>query len=291
MEQQYPRRNLTHWIDEQLGDHRIRRVLCLFSGTATQALAFKRRGVQVHAWDPLLSHRCWAKALVENNRRIVPPELSSSWLHLIKDPRVAKRFSPWATKYFTPEETIWLGIWRAHLDQTEDPTYRVLGELAVLWTMHYWFSLNDQSFEYKPLIPVAAFRHYLGVVNGMVFDNHAENRALEEPFGEEYDLLYCYLPGPPRPIERLWEGWLRGDPDFSFPEAVPGIEGFLLQAESIPTWAVAFNDHQVDREAFARTLSGMREVIGQKEIALPYPSASGSGIIRETFLVTARGGR
>ncbi|HBN07648.1 MAG TPA: hypothetical protein DD435_03025 [Cyanobacteria bacterium UBA8530] len=296
---------MTHWIDEQLGEIRIRRVLCLLTDTPAQALSFKRRGLSVGAWGPLLVHRCWAKALIENNKKTVPPEVSNPWLHLIKAPRVARRFSPWAGHFFTPEETIWLGIWRSHLDQAEDPVYRALGEAAVLWTMHYWLSLNDRELEYKPLIPVAAFRHYLALVNSLVFDNHVENAALSDPFEEEArDLLSFYLPGNIRkPIFRLWEGWLSGDPEH-VPEGWPGFEqaedksavlealsSFLERLEAFPNWAIAFNDLQVDREALYRLVSGHRLILSQKEMALPYPSASGSSIIKETFLIAARGER
>lgn len=301
MQHRYPRRNLTHWVTEQL-DQGIRRALCLFSGTSAQAQAFKRKGIAVDTWDPFLCHQRWSKALVENNKQTVPQNISSQWLHLIKDPKVAKRFSPWAVHHFTPEEAIWLGIWRTHLDSVEDDYQRALGEIAVFWTMNYWHSLNDQDYEYKPLIPVAAFRHYLALANSRVFDNHATNRTLEDPFADtSHDLMYCYLPARQgvageRSIVSLWESWLAGKPDYQPQDAWNSEEGYLKalqdffrQGEKIPYWAIACNDSEVDRDALTRMISELRPVIRLKEMAVPYPSASGSGIIRETFLLAARG--
>lgn len=281
------------WIEDQLGPFPFESVYEPFCGQARLSQHFKRRGKRVIAGDLLESHYCFALALVENNRQVVPPARMQEWLTLIKDPEVATRFSAWAPSHFTPEEAIWLGVWNAHLGANDlDPITRALGAVAVHHTMRYWLSFDRTRHAHKPMSPPVAFQHYLQTVNTWVCNSGHANQAL---WGDAYllapkveaDLLFCYPPTGqgfldyPEPLA-LFESWVKGDPT----KALPGVEDapqgpptlgtplgsghqytealrrFLTRVEHIPTWAVAFNDrYPLDEPAFCALIQEFRPIV------------------------------
>lgn len=282
------------WVEEQLQQvgAGFTSLYEPFAGQAHVSRYFKRRGKRVVAGDLLESHYCHALALVENGSRTVTPQRAAEWLTVIKDPAVATRFGPWANRFFTPEETIWLGIWNAHLAEVPDPVERSLGAVAVSMVMQYWLSFNKRELAHKPMTPAIAFQHYLQTVNSWVCSSHHHNQAL---WGDAYhlvsrveaDMLFCYPPTDqgffdyPDPLW-LFECWVKGDPDM----ALPGVTGptpgpptlglpladpslyadalrrFLAKADHLPLWAIAYNDrYPLEESAMVQLVKEFRPIL------------------------------
>lgn len=289
------------WVDEQLAGIAFKSLYEPFAGEATVSRYFKRAGKRVVASDLLESHYCFARALVGNNDRFVPSSRIQEWLTVIRDPAVATRFGPWANRLFTPEETIWLGIWNAHLARPElDEVERALGAVAVAQTMWYWRSFNRRELGNKPLTPALAFQHYLQTVNTWVFNNGQPNQALR---GDAYhlasrveaDLLFCYPPTDqgyfeyPEPLA-LFESWVKGDPNLVLPGTatlIPGpptlglpvsepdlyaeaLRRFLGRCDHFPVWALAFNDrYPLDEAAFVDVVKEFRTSVRVASLTVP----------------------
>ena len=98
------------WVTERLATLGATSVLSLFNGNGTEAREFRRLGMQVTTVNPLISSAWFCRAFVEGAEP-ARERTVSDWVRLRKDPDVVKRFFPWANRVFTPEETIWLGIW------------------------------------------------------------------------------------------------------------------------------------------------------------------------------------
>jgi hypothetical protein len=282
------------WVDEQLVQAGVAFTSLYepFAGQSRLSQYFKRQGKRVVSGDLLESHYCHALALVENNGRVLPQPRMAEWLQVIRDPAVATRFGPWANRHFTAEETIWLGIWNAHLGATPDPVERALGAVAVCLTMQYWLSFDSQASVHKPMTPAVAFQHYLQTVNTWVCSSQHQNQAL---WGDAYhlvqgvtaDLLFCYPPTDqgffdyPEPL-LLFECWVKGDPEL----VLPGLGGpttgpptlglplsdpsayadalrrFLARAEHFPIWAIAFNDrYPIEEAAMVQLVKEFRPIL------------------------------
>jgi hypothetical protein len=288
------KRIMPSWVDEQLtlAGVKFTSLYEPFAGQSRFSQYFKRHGKRVVSGDLLESHYCHALALVENNGRVLPPTRMAEWLQVIRDPAVATRFGPWANQHFTAEETIWLGIWNAHLGATPDPVERALGAVAVCMTMQYWLSFDSQGSKHKPMTPGVAFQHYLQTVNTWVCSSQHQNQAL---WGDAYhlvqgvaaDLLFCYPPTDqgffdyPEPLH-LFECWVKGDPEL----VLPGLGGptaglptlglplsdpsfyadalrrFLARAEHFPVWAIAFNDrYPLEESAMVQLVKEFRPIL------------------------------
>lgn len=282
------------WVQEELAAAGVAyaSVYEPFAGQARLAQYFKRHGKRVVAGDLLESHYCHALALVENAGQVVAPQRMAEWLTVIRDPAVATRFSPWANRHFTAEETIWLGIWNAHLASVTDPVERALGAVAVCLTMQYWLSFNARELAHKPMTPSVAFQHYLQTVNTWVCSSQQRNQAL---WGDAYhlaprveaDLLFCYPPTDqgffdyPEPL-LLFESWVKGDPELVLPGLAAPVTGpptlglplgdpssyadalrrFLARTEHIPVWAIAFNDrYPLEEAAMVQLVKEFRPIL------------------------------
>jgi hypothetical protein len=289
------------WVEAQLEGIPFKSLYEPFAGQAAVSRYFKRAGKRVIASDLLEGHYCYALALVANGDRYVASTRIQEWLGVIRDPKVATRFGPWANRLFTPEETIWLGIWNAHLaDPDLDGVERALGAVAVAQTMGYWRSFNRRELGNKPLTPASAFQHYLQTVNGWVFNNGLPNQALR---GDAYhlasrveaDLLFCYPPTDqgyfdyPEPLA-LFESWVKGDPNLVLPGTaamVPGpptlglpvsdpglyaeaLRRFLGRCTHFPVWVVAYNDrYPLDEAAFVDLVEEFRPVARRASLTVP----------------------
>jgi hypothetical protein len=302
------------WIDESLAGLKFQSVYEPFAGQAHLSQYFKRKGLRVVSGDLLESHYCFQLALIENNKQVVTHAQMLEWLGLIKDPAVAKRFGPWANQHFTPEETIWLGIWNAHLSQPGlDPVIRALGAAAVGMTMSYWLSFNRRDQFQKPMAPTVAFQHYLQTINSWVCNNGQTNQAL---WGDAYnlgprvdaDLMVCYPPTDqgyfdyPEP-HHLFECWVKGDPHLVLPgledPAGPPVLGvpqgepkayaealrrFLDRVKHIPIWVLAFHDRYPLEEAeFTALVKEFRPVL--RRAALPVPTGERGAAPGERLII------
>lgn len=287
-------------VDELLAGLTFESVFEPFCGEAKFACYFKRHGKRAIACDALESHYLQALALVENDQVQASPQQLQEWLTLIKDPIVAKRFSPWANRFFTPEETIWLGIWHAHLSREGlDPVLRALGATTVWLTLRYWLSFNRQELVNKPMSPPVAFQHYLQTVNTWVCNRGPRSQAIWGDAtvlapGVEADVL-VYRPGagqgvPPFPEPAaLFECWVKGQSEpASAPSArlVASIEDFLGRVAHVPTWVLSVDDRLgLEEPALTALIEKFRPVV--RRVAIPI-ATGGRGIPPSERLIVAR---
>ncbi|MEB3284428.1 MAG: DNA adenine methylase [Candidatus Sericytochromatia bacterium] len=291
---------LPSWVHEHLGDTSFRSLYDPFAGEGQVARYFKRLGKQVFAGDLLEGHYCFTSALIANNDLRISAERLASWQQVIRDPQVATRYASWAHRYFTPEETIWLGIWNAHLAAPDLHAHeRALGATAVAYTMRYWRSFALGTPFKKPLPPLGVFQHYVETLNAWVFNNGLVNQAL---WGDAYqqaprveaELLFCY---PPTHLGfhncsdgmALFEAWVKGDPDLRLPgqiEMIPGpptlgmplgtskfykeaLRRFMARCTHIPTWVVAFHDrYPLNETEFADLISEFKTILKRPSVAV-----------------------
>jgi len=286
------------WVTEQIAPLSARTVLSLFNGPGTEAREFRRLGMQVTTVDPLASSAWWCRAYVEGaepaRERIV-----SDWVRLRKEPDVVKRFFPWANRIFTPEETIWLGIWHeAIVKGSAPPGEKAIGVTAVFWVMRYWLEWNRRELGFKPMPPVAVFRKYVEEANAWALGLRGKpgsGMALQgAPFQalakHDCDLLYCYVPpaegiGSLGLAPRLWEQWVSGDPHGKFPPVHPGELGAPLSAEAhlealrtfvgaagrFGSLALAYEGAIADRVWEA--VAPHRPVLARETLTVPMPGA------------------
>lgn len=263
------------WVTERIAPLGASSVLSLFNGPGNEAREFRRMGMQVTTVDPLVSSAWWCRAYVEGAEP-ARERTVSDWVRLRKDPDVVKRFFPWAKRVFTPEETIWLGIWHeAIVRGAASPGEKAIGVTAVFWVMRYWLEWNQRELGFKPMPPVAVFRKYVEEANAMALSLRGKGgsgMALQgAPFEalakHSCDLLYCYVP----PVEgigslglapRLWEQWVSGDPQAKFPPVEPGALGAPLTS-------------QEHREALRAFVEASRQC---RSLALAYEGATADAV-------------
>lgn len=308
-----PSRPPATWVAEHLSVLGAESVLCLFSGWGAEARALKRLGMTVTTADELGSSVWWNRAFIAEGVAPLSERRITEWSKLRKEPDVVKRFMPWANRYFTPEETIWLGIWYQHIHASEATVAeRAIGTVAVYWTIRYWLSWNRTELGFKPLPPSAVFRRYidqahriLARMGGLPARPHrAEKMAPEAALAKfPSELLACYVP-PLEGIEaqglaqRLCEQWTSGDPaakPAAFPkgqlgEAFSNYEAHLQAVSKLLSGAAGYRlialSYQGDvGDALAALVAERRPVLSRQELPVPYPGADGSSIIIQGLLV------
>lgn len=314
-----PSRPPAAWAVDRLQALGATSALCLFSGWGGEARALKRLGWSVATADLLESSVWWSRAFVAGGAQPLGDRRLAEWLKLRKEPEVVKRFLPWANRYFTPEETIWLGIWHQHLfGQRLADEERAIGVVAVYWAIRYWLSWNRQELGFKPLPPSAVFRHYVEQANrlreqcrGLPDRRHAAERIPPEPALSKYpgDLLYCYVPplegiGSLGLAQLLSERWTQGGPAlsapllpsdtlggaFSDPAAhLAAVEGLIGSADGFSSVALAYRGSL--GAALEAAVARRRPVLSRRELAVPYPSGDRARVVTEGLIVAgaARG--
>jgi hypothetical protein len=286
------------WVTERLAQFGASSVLSLFNGPGNEAREFRRMGMQVTTVDPLVSSAWWCRAYVEGaepaRERVV-----SDWVRLRKDPDVIKRFFPWANRFFTPEETIWLGIWyQAIVKGAASPGEKAIGVTAVFWVMRYWLEWNRRELGFKPMPPVAAFRKYVEEANAWALSLRGrpgsgmalQGAPLQALAKHSCDLLYCYVP----PVEgigslglapQLWEQWVSGDPQAEFPPVEHGELGAPLSVQEhrealrmlveasgrFASLALAYEGSIAD--AVWAAVAPHRSVLARETLSVPMPGA------------------
>lgn len=301
------------WVAEHLSVLGAESVLCLYTGWGAEARALKRLGLTVTTADLLDSSVWWNRALVAAGVAPLGARRLAEWSKLRKEPDVVKRFMPWANRYFTPEETIWLGIWYHHIHRSQaSVAERAIGTVAVYWTLRYWLSWNRAELGFKPLPPSAVFRRYVEQAHRMLARmqplatraHRAEKMAPEAALAKlPAELLCCYVP-PSEGIEalglaqQLCEQWTGGDPaaeptalpkgtlgsPFDRPEAhLQAVSRLLSAAADYRLIALTYQGEL--GEALAALVAEQRPVLSRQELQVPYPGADGSSIIIQGLLV------
>lgn len=296
------------WVAEQLSALESSSALCLFTGTGALPRALRKLGWSVTTLDVLESSLWWNRAFVQEAAPLGERRLGE-WLKLRKEPEVVKRFLPWAGRYFTPEETIWLGIWHRHILSGEGSVAeQAIGVVAVYWSIRYWLSWNRTEMGFKPLTPSAVFRHYVEQANRMLLASGLQAGRAERLPSElvltqfDADLLWCYVAplegiGTLGLAQRLCEQWTLGDPGSTVSEAAgalgagtsgaPILEeallGLLLASEAVPNLALAY--HGPGGSSLEALVGDHRSIVSRQELSVPYPGAHGSSIIIQGLLI------
>lgn len=298
------------WVAEQLGRFSVSSALCLFNGWGAEARALRGLGWSIATADVMQSSVWWNRAFVAEDVAPLSESRLNDWLKLRKESEIVKRFLSWANLHFTPEESIWLGIWYQHLFGTELPAAeRALGVVAVYWAIRYWLTWNRQELGFKPMPPSGVFRYYVGQANRMLGSrlgrSHGVDRLPPEAALTRYpsDLLYCYVPGLGGirnlgQTEQLWEQWTQGGTAavsspfkdgalggaFLRPEEhLEAVAKLIEGAEAFPFVALAY---QGEIGASLEALVAQRRtVLAHEELPVPYPTAAGSSIIVQGIVV------
>lgn len=305
-------RELAGWISGCLADVPAKQVCVLDGGAAKVARRFKAQNLSIRAVDSLQCHHFWHGALLPDGPAQITDAQLAEWMRLRKEPEVAGRFFAWANEAFSPEEAVWLGIWRANILESGLPfRIQALGSVVVMRTMAYWLSWNRSEIGHKPLPPAAVFRHYVDETNREITQMGNAYEAVFLPPGRDpdpggADLLYCYVP----PMEGMnamdrrlpyWERWILGDPAAPLPfEAPDRLGGVFTDEESrlealkqllgkmvdVPVWALAYSG---DGDPLAAAVSELRPHMVRHQILVPYPGPTGSAIMSEGLIVASHG--
>lgn len=305
-------RELAGWISGCLADVPARRAVLLDGGSGKVARRLKARDIAIRAVDSLQCHHFWNGALLPDGPAQITEAHLAEWMRLRKEPEVAGRFFAWANEVFSPEEAVWLGIWRANILESGLPfRAQAMGSVVVMRTMAYWLAWNRSEIGHKPLPPAAVFRHYADETNREVTQTGNVHEAVFLPPGQDpdpgdADLLYCYVPpmeGMKAMDRRLpyWERWILGDPAVPLPfEAPDRLGGVFTHDESrldalkqllgkmvdVPVWALAYAG---DGERLLAAVSELRPGVVRHQIQVPYPTESGSAIMNEGLIVATHG--
>lgn len=310
---QPPIRPPATWVAEHLAVLGAESVLCLFTGWGAEARALKKQGLTVTTADQLAASVWWNRAFVAAGVVPLSERRINEWSKLRKEPEVVKRFMPWANRYFTPEETIWLGIWYQHIHRSEaSVAEKAIGTVAVYWTIRYWLSWNREELGFKPLPPSAVFRRYveqahrlLDRMQGLPPHAHRAEKMAPEAALANFpgDLLLCYVP-PVEGIEalglaqQLCERWTGGDPTappMSYPQGTLGgaFEDSRAHLQAVSRLLSGASGHRLVAlsyqgdvgEALEALVAESRPVLSRQELQVPYPDADGSSIIIQGLLV------
>lgn len=308
-----PPRPPSGWVAQQLSTLPVESALCLFNGWGADARALRQLGWSIATADLLASSVWWNRAFISEESAPLGDRRLNEWLKLRKEPEIVKRFLSWANVHFTPEESIWLGIWYQHLLGSDVPqAERAIGIVAVYWAIRYWLTWNRQELGFKPMPPSGVFRHYVGQANRLLRERLGSSHGVEQLAPQaalsKYpsDLLYCYVPphegiGTLEQTQQLWEQWTQG---ITTAVATPFHDGTLGGGSVQPTDQLAAIARLLDAAdevpylalsyqgdlgpALEAVLAQRRPVLAREELPVPYPAAEGSSIIVQGLLVAGR---
>ncbi len=320
-------RELAGWVAGILAAQNASSALILDGAAARVARRLKARHLSVRAADTLQCHHFWNGALLPDGPAHISESQAADWMRLRKESDVAGRYFAWANESgaparrrlrgeggdpsFSPEEAVWLGIWRANILESGLPfRLQALGSVVVMRTMAYWLAWNRSEIGHKPLPPAAVFRHYVEETNREITQSGNEHQAVFLPPGQDPDpgdaqILYRYVPpaeGMKAMDRRLpfWERWILGDPaaplpseDADEPDGVFAGEKDRLDAVSrllgkmvdVPIWALAYGGD--GGELFSAVLA-LRPGAQRHEIQVPYPDPKGSAIMTEGLILAPK---
>ncbi|MBM3275446.1 MAG: hypothetical protein FJZ00_09845, partial [Candidatus Sericytochromatia bacterium] len=211
-------RELAGWISSVLSTFPAQRASVLDGAGAKVARKLKARNIAIRAIDTFQCHHFWSGALVPDGPVDLTEKHIAEWMRLRKEPEISGRFFPWANRAFSPEEAVWLGIWRANIFESGLPfRLQAIGSVVVMRTMAYWLAWNRQEIGHKPLPPAAVFRHYVEQTMREISLSGNDHEAVFVPPGQDpdprgLDLVYGYVhPGEGMrasdPRVKYWERW------------------------------------------------------------------------------------
>lgn len=206
---------LVNWIWDCTKHLGFDSVLDVFGGTGVVGYVYKRKGKVVYYNDYLKSNYLIGLSLIENNttrlsngdiQRILEPDPSQNYKHFISE--------TFKDIYYADEENQWLDMVVQNISGLEDRYKRALAYNALFQAclvkrpfnlfhrknLYLRFAKVSRSFGNKTTWdkPFAEhFYNFLFEVNGLVFDNGRENKALNLDVFQvkgDFDLVYVDPP-------------------------------------------------------------------------------------------------
>ena len=206
---------LVNWIWECTRDLQFDSVLDIFGGTGVVGYMYKRKGRIVYYNDYLRSNYFIGLSLIENNntrltngdiQQLLEPDPSQDYKHFISE--------TFKDIYYTDEENQWLDMVVQNISLLENPYKKALAYNALFQAcmvkrpfnlfhrknLHLRLAQVSRSFGNKATWDKSFpdhFYNFLFEVNGLVFDNGRENKALNlDVFKVEGDFDLVYIDPP-----------------------------------------------------------------------------------------------
>jgi adenine-specific DNA-methyltransferase len=206
---------LVNWIWECTKDLEFDNVVDIFGGTGVVGYMYKRKGKTIYYNDYLTSNYLIGLSLIENNntrltngdiQRLLEPDPSWDYKHFISE--------TFKDIYYTDEENQWLDMVIQNISRLENPCKRALSYNALFQAclVKRPFNLFHRKNLYLRLAKVPRtfgnkatwdkpfpehFYNFIFEVNGLVFDNGRENKALNLDVCKvegNFDLVYIDPP-------------------------------------------------------------------------------------------------
>jgi len=279
------KRKLVDWIWQHTPEG-VGSVLDAFSGSAVVAYMFKKQGLRVVANDRLTFSWHVARAIIENDSVTLSDDEIDALLqpNAKADDFVSRTF---AGKYFRKGVHERIDQVRANIDKLKgfkkDIALFALGRTCMnaAGSFGHFGStvVKGPEFAKSPVEFDETFRKTCIAINGLVFDNGKENRALNQdiadllpgikvdlayfdpPYATEfsttnYETAYHFIEG----LMTKWKGktidtdskMLKyeeiGEATITKENAEEFFGGFLESAKSIPYWMISYRDHAFPTE-------------------------------------------
>jgi hypothetical protein len=260
------------------------------AGFTNAALYFKLQNLRVIANDLSLSTYVKGKALWENNRFEISPDLAERLTDADAVLPEADHYSTLGEKWLLDTERRWLEYWRAVVNDVRDEYMRALAETAVCLVIEAW--LTEKRFgTASNWAPNSLLGYYIGRISQSLLDNRESNEMWRMDPRELADKVIAdvmFINPPPLKgyaafgaREHIIESWLRGMSDYPLEKIAPSgsmgsafgsVKDYLLAlgellkaADHIPIWAFTLSNRQpftrLQFDALIRTLGrDMREV-------------------------------
>jgi len=206
---------LVNWIWECTKDLEFDTILDIFGGTGVVGYMYKRKGKAVYYNDYLRSNYLVGLSLIENNdtrltngdiQKLLEFDPSQNYRHFISE--------TFKDIYYTEEENQWLDIVIQNIAQLENRYKKALAYNALFQAclVKRPFNLFHRKNLYLRLAEVSRsfgnkttwdrpfsehFYNFTFEVNGLVFDNQRENKALNLDASKvegDFDLVYIDPP-------------------------------------------------------------------------------------------------
>lgn len=308
------KRVLASWILQNLSDLQFSSVYDPFSGNPKFGTYMKKMGYQVITSDILQCNYWWNKALIDNKNVLISESTKNNILNL--DSTVTSVFADWTDSFFTSDECRQLEIWNSNISMLSiSEEEKAMLYVCVYLTMDYWITYNKRYFQTKNMSPNAVLRHYMDLINDVVFDNGMPNMSY---YYDSYDiasqipteLVYMYFPvkeGFRNYNMRfyLWECWTRrvnqlnlegvinkaehpklGETFTDTGSYMKAIEAFLEKITNNNIWVISYNDQIMpDKGSLIEIIKNYKKIHKEVEIDIPYPTAAGTSIVKEGIII------
>ncbi|MEB3187355.1 MAG: hypothetical protein VKP72_07950 [bacterium] len=254
-------------------------------GAASLPRLLARKGVRVTVSEPSQAMATWQRAVIA--RSAAPDETQMNRVvRLSRDPSVVRRFSAWNHRWFSPEETTWLGIWHHHLfEQAWNEEDRDFAIAVVLGTIRTWTEANRDGIQLKSRPPLTMLRLQWEQLQRLRQENPGVEASPGPVNGRPAFVGYVAGNGGTwcgsEPLS-LWDGWIEGNPAV---DAMPALRPLEQPSEDEQVFWVTstLEETQVPPRPGAKVMD---------QISVGHPTAEGqSHVIHTIWLDPGTGGR